>query len=136
MKNSILISLLFVSVGFGGCIEPDDVDDSQESWDTGADTESDTDTNLPEDGSDYLCIDDSKPVDEEACGPYPAASDQWDLYAVVPEAVFKAFHDRDCDGTVEETTLDLYRDIYCQRDKVKSLVLVVGSYCGEDTGIT
>lgn len=82
---------------------------------------------------DYVCIPEEE-VDVEKCGEYPEAQG-WDLDSVVTNLTFKAYYDRDCDGKPEATTLNMYRDIYCHRDKIKSVAIVAGSSCGEDDGI-
>ena len=55
--------------------------------------------------------------------------------SVVTNLTFNAYYDRDCDGKPEPTTLNMHRDIYCNRERIKSVVLLAGSSCGEDTGI-
>ena len=115
-----------------GCSgDDDDPGDTGNPWDDGTDSDTeDTETN--ETG--YLCLDPAE-IDEEECGAYPEhENEMWDINAVVPNSTFKAFYDRDCDGVPEETVLDMYKDVYCQRDKIKSLVLTVGSNCGSNGG--
>ncbi len=82
----------------------------------------------------YKCIKELPSIPED-CGPYPQ-EEGWDMGSVVTNLTFNAFYDRDCDGEPEHTTLNMYRDIYCHRDEIKSLVILAGSSCGEDEGIT
>ncbi|MDJ0764550.1 MAG: hypothetical protein QNJ97_16350 [Myxococcota bacterium] len=136
MNKQVLVWLVLVVAvcSLMGCADDDDSAATDDPWDTGGDTGTE-DTESGSDMPNYVCIDDTEPIDEAVCGPYPE-QEIWDMDAVVPNMQFKAYYDRDCDGTVELTTLDLYRDVYCQRDRIKSLALVVGSYCGEQTGQT
>ncbi len=122
MKKWLLLSfMLFVLTG---CKVGDD-EDTDSSFDTG-------DTGDVNEGG-YVCLPDE--VDTEACGTYPEHdNDMWDLYAVVPNTSFPAYYDRDCDGTPELTTMRMYEDVYCHRDTIKSLVLLVGSNCGSADG--
>jgi len=86
---------------------------------------------------DYHCVNlDSEEYQAvlDECGDYPTGAPDtgWDLGAVVSNLTFNAYYDRDCDGVREATELNMYRDIYCNRDQIKSLVLVAGSNCGSD----
>lgn len=86
---------------------------------------------------DYTCVDlDSEEYQEKLaqCGEYPegAPDTGWDLGAVAANLKFPAYYDRDCDGVRDATELDMYRDVYCNRDQIKSIVLVAGSNCGSD----
>ncbi len=128
MKTWTVVCFLFtILAGVAGCT----VDDGQEedtSFDSGEDT--------GHGDADYQCVNET--VDTEECGPYPDHDNEmWDMFAVVPNMEFAAYADRDCDGEVELTTMRMYEDVYCQRDKIKSLVLAVGSNCGSaDDGVS
>ncbi len=118
-----ILSLVFCTCPFGCTEAGDDADDDDDNGDTGGD----------EPIVDYTCIPEEEP-DPAECGDYPEAQG-WDMDSVVTNLTFDAFYDRDCDGKPELTKMDLYRDVYCQRDKIKSIVIVAGSSCGETGGV-
>ncbi len=110
---------LFVGCHHAGVLELDTDDD------TGSGSFEDNDVYAEIDG--YVCVD-SVTVDETECGTYPEHdNDMWDLYAVVPNQKIRAYYDRNCDGEAELTEMDMYRDVYCHRDRIKSLVFSVAA---------
>lgn len=133
MRNRFLLGLwgLVLICGPAGCGGGEAAgDDDADSGDTASDVPI----------VDYTCI----PLSEipPNCGPYPTYDETetemdhgWDMGEVVSNLTFTAMYDRDCDGTKEPTELNMYRDIYCHRDRIKSLVLVAGSNCGEDGSV-
>ncbi|MCP4606028.1 MAG: hypothetical protein GY847_36865 [Proteobacteria bacterium] len=124
MQKMVFVCLLsaIVCIGLLGCADDEESDDSEIE---------DSDNENQE--LNYNCIEELPSIPED-CGPYPE-EEAWDMGSVVTNLTFDAFYDRDCDGKPERTTLNMYRDIYCQRDKIKSVVILAGSSCGEDEGI-
>jgi len=122
---TLVFLCLLVPVGLLGC--------SEENGEEGNPWDDVIDSGSGSDEVDYLCFQETD-VDLEACGPYPT-EEGWDMGNVVTNLTFAAYYDRNCDGIQEATTMNMYRDIYCHRDKIKSVVILAGSSCGEDEGI-
>ena len=128
MKKWVMLCILALLLCTGqlGC---DSGGDDAEEADDDATGDDDDDEII----ADYTCIPETEP-DPSVCGEYPEEVG-WDMGSVVTNLTFNAYYDRDCDGTPDATTMNMYRDVYCHRDTIKSIVLIAGSSCGEDEGI-
>ncbi len=131
--KKLLTLLLAIMMTLWGVACSDEGSEGDDLPDSGGSGDDDDD---PGPDPNIVCIPE-EPDNLEECGDYPeGAGDMFDLEAVVPNIELAAYYDRDCDGVAEPTTLSFYRDIYCQRDKIKSLVLMAGAACAlpEDQG--